>query len=160
MKSIVFLFVCINCVMTGFTQVRTGQQAPEISLPGTDGTLFHLSDMKGKVVLVDFWASWCVPCRRNNPRLVKLYKKYKTAGFEIIGVSIDSRETDWKEAIQHDKLEWIQVNDNIGWESPTALQYGVNAIPASYLIDKDGIVQQIDQRGWALEVEIKTLLKK
>ncbi|HEV3250725.1 MAG TPA: TlpA disulfide reductase family protein [Puia sp.] len=146
--------------MTGFPQVRTGQQAPEISLPGTDGTLFHLSDMKGKVVLVDFWASWCVPCRRNNPRLVKLYKKYKKAGFEIIGVSIDSRETDWKEAIQHDKLEWIQVNDNIGWESPTALQYGVNAIPASYLIDKEGTVQQIDQRGWALEVEIKTLLKK
>jgi thiol-disulfide isomerase/thioredoxin len=160
MKSFFFFFALINCVMTGFTQVGIGQQAPEISLPDKEGRLFHLSDEKGKVVLVDFWASWCEPCRRNNPHLVRLYKKYKTAGLEIIGISIDSKEIDWMEAVHHDKLGWIQVNDNKGWESSSTLLYGVNAIPASYLIDKEGIVQKIDLTGWALEVEIKTLLKK
>jgi peroxiredoxin len=160
MNKFCFAFVLILFVMDGFSQIRQGQAAPDLSLPDANGNMIHLADLKGKVVLIDFWASWCGPCRKNNPHLVKLYNKYHPKGLEIFGVSIDDNETQWKEAIQRDQLNWIQVNDSKGWDAPSALAYHVDAIPASFLVDKNGIVQEINLVSWALEMEVKSLLKK
>jgi peroxiredoxin len=156
------LMVCLSlCIGAGtFAQVKKGEPAPEISLPGANGSVVNLSDLKGKVVLIDFWASWCGPCRNNNPRLVKLYQKFHEKGFEIFGVSVDNTSASWKEAIKEDQLQWVQVNDNKGWNSSVAMTYNVNAIPASFLVDKEGVIRAIDFEGRALEAKIKSLLKK
>jgi peroxiredoxin len=160
MKSI-FLISLLMCIaLTSFCQIKKGKPAPEISLTNIEGTTVNLSDLKGKVVLIDFWASWCGPCRANNPRLIKLYKKYHDKGFEIFGVSIDNNHSNWKEAVKEDQLEWTQVDDDKGWDASTAKVYNVNAIPASFLIDRDGIMREIDLEGRSLESKIKSLLKK
>ncbi len=147
-------------VLASFSQIKKGKPAPEISLINMEGNQINLSDLKGKVVLIDFWASWCGPCRNNNPRLIKLYQKYHDKGFEILGVSIDNNAQDWKQAVNEDHLEWIQVDDKNGWNASTAKVYNVNAIPSSFLIDKDGIIREIDLEGRQLESKIKSLLKK
>jgi thiol-disulfide isomerase/thioredoxin len=146
--------------MITFSQVKENQAAPELSLPNLDNKTINLSDLKGKVVLLDFWASWCEPCRMTNPHLVRLYKKFHEKGFEILSVSIDDDAKNWKQAVTHDRMEWTQVNDSKGWNAPSALLYGVDAIPASFLIDKNGVVHNINLIGRKLEAEIKSLLKK
>ncbi|MBS1949315.1 MAG: TlpA family protein disulfide reductase, partial [Bacteroidetes bacterium] len=107
-----------------------------------------------------FWASWCGPCRMNNPHLVKFYKKYHPKGLEMLSVSIDSDLKAWKKAVKKDKLTWAQVNDNKGWSSSTASTYSVDAIPASFLIDRNGTIRSISQAGRQLEVDVKKLLKE
>ena len=155
-----FSLLALMCwVMTGFSQIRSGHPASEISLPDSSGNLIHLSDLKGKVVLIDFWASWCGPCRNNNPHLVRLYSRYHKEGLQILGVSIDNNKGDWRKAVLHDKLEWIQVNDSKGWDGPAALTYEVNAIPSSYLVDKEGIIRKTGLMGRSWESEIRSLLK-
>jgi peroxiredoxin len=160
MRNVFFMAILVLTACTGFAQVKKGQPAPQISLSDMTGAQVSLSDLKGKVVLIDFWASWCGPCRFNNPRLVKLYQKYHENGFEILGVSVDNNGLNWKEAVRQDKLDWIQVNDNKGWDGSAAKTYDVNAIPASFLVDKDGVIRAIDMEGRALESKIKSLLKK
>ena len=145
--------------MPVFAQIKVGQPAPELSLPDLQGNRVSLSALKGKLVLIDFWASWCGPCRQNNPHLVRLYRKYHDKGLEIYGISIDDNPEAWKKAVSQDKLTWIQVNDIKGWDAPSAILYGVDAIPASCLIDREGVVRKINAVGWDLESEIKKCLK-
>jgi peroxiredoxin len=148
------------CSLLLQAQVKIGQQAPEISLPNTKGVITNLSSFKGKVVLIDFWASWCGPCRASNPKVVQLYNKYKANGFEVFGVSIDSKKSAWVKAIAHDKLTYTQVNDSGGWNAATAATYGVEAIPSTFLIDKEGKIVAIDIEGALLSEKIKDLLAK
>jgi len=159
MKRIILLSSFIACCHLLQAQVKVGQPAPEIALPALSGDSVKLADLKGKVVLVDFWASWCGPCRQNNPGLVKLYKKFQEKGFEIVSVSIDKKAADWKKAVATDNLSWTQLNDNKGWEASSTLVYGVDAIPASFLVDKDGIIRAINADGDELEHKIRKLLK-
>ncbi|RMG31990.1 MAG: TlpA family protein disulfide reductase [Bacteroidetes bacterium] len=128
-----------------------GGQAPEIHLPTPEGDSLRLSDLRGKVVLIDFWASWCGPCRRENPHVVRLYNKYKDKGFEILGVSLDRNKQSWVKAIEKDGLSWKHVSDLKYWQSEAARTYGVNAIPHTVLVDAEGKIIGKKLRGQALE---------
>ncbi len=152
---VVFLFATV----TVKAQIKAGQPAPEIALPDTKGNVVALSSLKGKVVLIDFWASWCGPCRAANPGVVRLYSKYKDKGFEVFGVSIDSEKDKWLKAIQHDRIKYTQVNDNSGWQSKVLEKYNVEAIPATFLLDKTGMIVAVDLEAKALENKVKQLLK-
>jgi peroxiredoxin len=142
-----------------FSQMRPGQNAADLSLPDLNGKTVSLSEFKGKVVLLDFWASWCGPCRHNNPRLVKLYNKFHDKGFEIYGVSLDEDTKSWKKAVRNDKLSWTQVIDDKGWDATSIVTYGINFIPSSFLIDRDGVIRTINAEGPELESSVKDLLK-
>ena len=140
-------------------QIRQGYDAPDIVLPTVDGDTIRLSSLKGKVVLLDFWASWCGPCRTSNKQLVKLYPKYKAKGFEIFGVSIDAGRNNWLKAIRKDKINWLQVNDPGDWSAKIVAQWGLYGIPTSYLIDKNGKLIAMDLEGKELEKALKVLLE-
>jgi thiol-disulfide isomerase/thioredoxin len=115
-----------------------GSMAPDITLNSFDGKPVSLSSLKGKVVLIDFWASWCAPCRIENPDIVAAYEKLKGNDFEIYGISLDNNMEAWNEAVKRDKITWIQVSDLMRWESPVVKQYQVQAIPFNILIDREG----------------------
>jgi thiol-disulfide isomerase/thioredoxin len=134
--------------------------APDFTLSTPEGKPISLSSLKGKVVLIDFWASWCGPCRKENPNLVKLYEKYKDKGFTILSVSLDNNEAAWKGAIEADGLIWPNhVSDLKGWESTMTKVYGFNSIPHTVLVNKEGKINGIGLRGEALEEKIKSILK-
>jgi peroxiredoxin len=135
-----------------------GAKAQEIALPSPKGDTIRLSSFKGKYVLVDFWASWCSPCRQENPNLVKIYKKYKAKGFEIFQVSLDKTKEAWTKAIKDDGLTWIQVSDLKYWDSQTAKTYNIESIPSSFLLDKDGSIMAKNLRGESLQEKLVSLL--
>ena len=155
-----FLIALVIIVSTQVhAQIRQGYDAPDIALPTVNGDTIRLSSLKGKVVLLDFWASWCGPCRNSNKLLTKIYPKYKAKGFEIFAVSIDDDKNKWKNAIKKDKIDWLQVNDGGGWDAQTAVKWNINAIPTSYLVNKDGKLVAMDLEGRELEKALKDLLK-
>jgi thiol-disulfide isomerase/thioredoxin len=136
--------------------IQVGAPAPEISLPGPDGKVRSLSSLKGKVVLIDFWASWCGPCRRANPHVVEVYNKYKSRGFDVFSVSLDREDgkEKWIQAIKQDGLVWDNhVSDLKFWNSAPAAVYGVRAIPKTFLVGRDGKIVAIDPRN-TLEQEL------
>lgn len=161
--------------------VGVGAEAPEINLPNPDGKLLSLRALRGKVVLLDFWASWCRPCRMTNPHVVEMYKKYSSKGFDIFNVSLDGLDdkrmmmyqsdanalaqatelerSKWKQAIKDDKLTWKNhVSELRSWNSPVAATYQVNSIPKTFVLDRKGVIRYQDLRGEELEKAIKTLL--
>lgn len=136
-----------------------GDEAPDIVLPDKDGKNVALSSLRGKVVLIDFWASWCGPCRMENPNLVNVYEKYKSKGFTVFSVSLDQSKDKWLAAIVKDRLTWeYHVSDLKGWKSAGAALYGVHSIPATFLIDKNGKIVEKNLRGEKLEQTISKLL--
>ncbi|MBE8714583.1 TlpA family protein disulfide reductase [Sphingobacterium hungaricum] len=128
-----------------------GQPAPEFESFTPDNKVVKLSDFKGKYTLIDFWASWCVPCRQENPNIVRLYNQYKDKGFTVFGVSLDNNPGSWMRAIKDDQLDWTQVSDLQAWSSDLVIKYRLKAIPASYIVDKDGIIIGKNLRGKELE---------
>lgn len=139
--------------------VSIGAQAPEISLSDTTGNSIALSSLRGKYVLLDFWASWCGPCRAENPNVVRMYNKFRDKGFEIYSVSLDQAKANWTKAIRNDHLTWTHVSDLKFWQSAAAQQYGVQAIPATFLLDKEGKIIAKNLRGDALEQKLEEVLK-
>ena len=143
-------------------KMAPGNMAPDFEELMVDGkTMMKLSDLRGKVVLLDFWASWCGPCRRDNPHVVSLYEKYKDRGFTVMSVSLDKSKENWIAAIEKDNLSWPNhVSDLQQWASRVGRIYGVSSIPFTVLIDQEGKIVQTKLRGEALTAELERLLGK
>lgn len=140
--------------------LSVGAVAPDFTLPDTNGVNVALSSFRGKVVVVDFWASWCRPCRQENPNMVRLYKDFHDKGFEILGVSLDGDRTSWMDAIHKDGLYWTQVSDLKRWQCAAAQQYNVQGIPFTVLLDRDGKIVAKGLRGNELRQKVQELLGK
>lgn len=140
--------------------VSVGKQAPDFSLPDTAGNTVLLSELIGdKYLLLDFWASWCGPCRRENPHVVEAFHRFKDKGFDVVGVSLDRQRDSWLAAIEADGLHWTNVSDLLFWDSAPARLYGVRAIPANFLIDKNGVIIAKNLRGQDLHDTLEELLR-
>ena len=148
----------IKKALDAMTEVVTGKQAPNFSAPSTDGKTVSLKESLGKVTIIDFWASWCGPCRAENPNVVALYNEFHPKGLNIIGVSLDKDATKWKDAIAKDGLIWPQVSNLKFWDEPIAKQYNVQSIPATFILDAKGNIVAKDLRGDALRTKVKELL--
>jgi peroxiredoxin len=142
-----------------FKTVKEGRRAPEFAAPNPEGKKVTLKESLGKVTIVDFWASWCGPCRKENPNMVALYNEFHDKGLNIIGVSLDDAADKWKEAIAKDKLAWTQVSNLKKWSDPIAVQYGVESIPKTYVLNSFGVVVAKDLSGEALKAKIIELLQ-
>jgi len=139
------------------TQFNPGGTPPDFTQEDPNGKLIKMSDFKGKYLLLDFWASWCGPCRRENPNVVRMYSKYREKGFEILGISLDNNKQRWLNAIEKDQLTWPQVSDLKGWSNNVAQQYQVTSIPKTFLLDPEGKIIAVNLRGQALEAKLEEI---
>jgi len=153
--------------VVGFSALAVTAQGPipniadhrlDFTVADIKGDSIKLSSLKGKVLILDFWASWCGPCRFSNKHLVKLYNKYKDKGLEILSVSLDEEVNDWKKAVTKDKITWVQGIDRGGWDALAAIKWQVDALPSSFVVDKNGDVVAINLEKEDLEKKIKELL--
>ncbi len=151
----------IKTALDAMSATEIGGKAPEFSAKTPEGTELALNDALGKYTIIDFWASWCKPCRRENPNVVKVYEKYHDKGLNIISVSLDrqGQEERWKQAIADDNMDWYHVSNLQFWQDPIAKQYSVRSIPATFLLDENGVIIDKNLRGPALEAKIASLLE-
>ncbi|WP_296383844.1 TlpA disulfide reductase family protein [Winogradskyella sp.] len=156
----------LNQIYLRTAHLEVGNLAPDFKAPTPNGKIVSLNELKGKVTIIDFWAAWCGPCRRENPNVVRVYEKYHDKGLEIIGVSLDgqSRQQNpkkaWLDAIEKDKLTWNHVSNLKYFNDPIAKLYNITAIPATYILDSEGKIVATNLRGKALELKVKELLSK
>lgn len=148
----------IKKVLDSMTENTLGKPAPNFSAPSPEGKTISLKESLGKVTIIDFWASWCGPCRAENPNVVAMYNELHSKGLNIIGVSLDKDAAKWKEAIAKDKLTWTHVSNLKFWDEPIAKQYNVQSIPATFILDAKGNIVAKDLRGNALKAKVKELL--
>lgn len=149
----------IAAMLNADTNLIVGGKAIPFEQQSSDGKLIRLTDYRGKYVLLDFWASWCAPCRQESPHLVKAYEKYKSKNFDVLAVSLDSNKESWLKAIKDDGLNWKHVSDLKGWKNSVSILYAVRAVPTNYLIDPNGVIVAKDLRGEELEIALEKLLK-
>lgn len=140
--------------------VNIGAKAPDFTLPTVDGSELRLSDLRGKVVLLDFWASWCAPCRGELPNVKKIYEKYHADGLEVVGISLDNKRENWLKAIEEEQLPWIQVSSLKAFDCDVAKTYSVQAIPRMFIIDRDGTIIGLDLRGEKLAQRMDEIFAK
>ncbi|MEO5943883.1 MAG: TlpA disulfide reductase family protein [Ferruginibacter sp.] len=165
-KAVCFLLVLffINFVFAQSSVLKIGQPAPAISLPAPNGDIQTLSSLKDKLVLIDFWATWCAPCVKEQSELKALYTKHinqvKAEKFEILGVSLDKSKDNWRKSIKHLKIDWIQVSDLMFWKSPVAKEYGIEDLPFNVLVNEQGNIVAINLHGKALEDFVGKYLMK
>jgi peroxiredoxin len=138
---------------------QVGSKAPDVTLTSSDGKQVSISSFKGKYVLVDFWASWCGPCRRENPNVVEAFNKFKDKNFTVLGISLDEDKNKWLEAIAKDNLTWTHISDLKGWESMAGRTYGVQSIPANFLLNPEGMIIARDLREDELQEKLEEILK-
>lgn len=153
----------VASIMQEYSKLRTsvaGSEVPDLVGPAPSGEILKLSDLRGKVVLIDFWASWCGPCRKENPNVVQMYKKYAEKGFEIFAVSLDRDKARWEKAIADDQLSWQHISDLKHWKSEYAALYGVRSIPDTLLIDAEGKIIARNLRGQQLEQALENIFGK
>lgn len=149
------LFSLIISISTATAQMKIGDSLPDFQLKNNKEAIINLTSLKGKTVLIDFWASWCAPCRLANKKLAPLYNQYKNDNFEIIGISLDTDKTKWMNAIQKDKLAYEQLIDAKGFYAKSALLFGVEALPNSYLFDASGKLVAINPTEQEIIMQIK-----
>jgi len=150
----------INGRIDDLEKTKVGATIPDFTQNDKDGNPISITDLRGQYVLVDFWASWCGPCRGENPNVVKAYQKYKNNGFTVIGVSLDDDKENWLKAIKDDKLDWHHVSDLQGWKNQVAQDFGVKSIPFSILIDPDGVILGKNLRSEELQTTLEELFKE
>ena len=149
----------LDGIIKQLEHVQIGQVAPEFSLPDTAGVSVSLSDFRGKYVLLDFWASWCPPCRKENPNVVNAFQQYKDKNFTIVGISLDKDKAKWQKAIADDHLSWAHVSDLKYWDSEIPALYGVRGIPANVLLDPNGVIIAKNITGEDLQNTLKEVIK-
>lgn len=162
MKYAVLLFLAFVWTASDQKTFEEGEVAPDIEMTNLKGEVVKLSALRGQMVFIDFWASWCKPCRKENPEIVRVYNVYKDEtfdngqGFTVFSVSLDKKQEAWQKAIAKDSLIWDNhVSDLKGWKNEAAVAYGISSIPMSYLIDGDGVIVAVNPRGDKLEKELK-----
>jgi thiol-disulfide isomerase/thioredoxin len=172
MRKLILMLAMVLCgshllnVLAQKQGLEIGDIAPEIALPSPEGKIIALSSLKNKVVLIDFWGTWCAPCVKEQPELAILYKKYKTRsftngkGFEIYGVSLDAKKENWENGIKSQNINWIQVSDLKFWRSPVAKTYNIQELPFNLLLDGRGVILAKNLHGAELEKSISKFLVK